>query len=228
MDCWLCRAITGAHESVVRVLGADTRLVRAPADLRDLDGLIIPGGESTTMARLCDRYELRAPLVEGIENGLPVLGTCAGLILLAREIEGGSSNFEQRPLGVLNARVARNAYGAQADSFETTLDVPLLGETIGAVFIRAPQIRALGAGVEALAWHEGVPVLVRQNAIIAAAFHPEIAGGNAGSPPVDGCDWRVSARALGARALGARALGARALGTRALGTGASIARLNRN
>lgn len=165
-----------AHERVLRELGASTRLVRARTDLDGLDGLIFPGGESTTMARLCDRYDLRAPLVERIENGMPAFGTCAGLILLARELENTSSVFEQRPLGVLDARVARNAYGAQADSFETQLDIPVLGETIRAVFIRAPQIRALGEGVEVLASHEGVPVLVRQNSIVAAAFHPEIAG----------------------------------------------------
>ena len=165
-----------AHERVAHVLGATTRLVRQSADLNGLDGLILPGGESTTMARLLDRYGLRAPLIAALENGLPAFGTCAGLILLAREIENSSANFEQLPLGVLDARVARNAYGAQLDSFETTLEVPLLGQSIGAVFIRAPQIRAWGAGVETLAWHEGVPVLVRQGTILAAAFHPEIAG----------------------------------------------------
>ena len=157
-------------------LGTRTKLVRAPADLPDLDGLILPGGESTTMARLLDRYGLRAPLVEKLERGLPAFGTCAGLILLAREIENTSTNFAQQSLGVLDVRVARNAYGTQVDSFETDLEVPVLGETVRAVFIRAPQIREVGTGVEVLARHEGVPVLVRQNAIMAAAFHPEIAG----------------------------------------------------
>lgn len=157
-------------------LGAQTKLVRAPADLNELDGLILPGGESTTMARLLDRYGLRAPLVQQLQNGLPAFGTCAGLILLARELENTSTNFAQHSLGLLDARVARNAYGTQVDSFETDLEVPVLNQTVRAVFIRAPQIREVGAGVEVLAHHQGVPVLVRQNHIMAAAFHPEIAG----------------------------------------------------
>ena len=165
-----------AHQQVLHELGALTKLVRVPADLEGLDGLVLPGGESTTMGRLLDRYELRAPLTERLNRGLPALGTCAGLILLARELENTSTNFAQRSLGVLDARVARNAYGTQLDSFETELQVPVLGEAIRAVFIRAPQIREVGADVEILARHEGVPVLVRQNQIMAAAFHPEIAG----------------------------------------------------
>lgn len=165
-----------AHQKVLHELGAQTKLVREPADLPGLDGLILPGGESTTMARLLDRYGLRAPLVEKLQGGLPAFGTCAGLILLAREIENGSTNFAQQSLGVLDARVARNAYGTQIDSFESEVEVPVLGETVRAVFIRAPQIRQVGASVEVLARHEGVPVVVRQNQIMAAAFHPEIAG----------------------------------------------------
>lgn len=166
----------GAHQKMLHDLGALTKLVRAPADLDGLDGLILPGGESTTMGRLLDRYALRAPLVERLNNGLPAFGTCAGLILLARELENTSTNFDQHSLGILDARVARNAYGTQVDSFETDLEVPILNETVRAVFIRAPQIREVGAAVEVLARHEGVPVLVRQNQIMAAAFHPEIAG----------------------------------------------------
>ena len=157
-------------------LGAATQLVRVAADLEGIDGLILPGGESTTMARLLDRYDLRAPLTQRLNAGLPALGTCAGLILLARELENTSTNFAQHSLGVLDARVARNAYGAQLDSFETDLEVPIIGETLRAVFIRAPQIREVGPNVEVLATHAGVPVLVRQSKIIAAAFHPEIAG----------------------------------------------------
>ena len=166
----------GAHQAILRELGVPTRLVRAPADLNDLDGLILPGGESTTMARLLDRYELRAPLTRRLQDGLPAFGTCAGLILLARELENTSTNFAQHGLGVLDARVARNAYGTQVDSFETDLEVPILNETVRAVFIRAPQIRAVGADVEVLARYEGAPVLVRKNQIMAMAFHPEIAG----------------------------------------------------
>ena len=165
-----------AHQRVLCELGAQTKLVRAPADLENLDGLILPGGESTTMGRLLDRYALRAPLVERLRAGLPAFGTCAGLILLARELENTSTNFAQTSLGVLDVCVARNAYGTQVDSFETAVEVPILNETVRAVFIRAPQIRAVGDGVEVLARHDGVPVLVRQNQIMAAAFHPEIAG----------------------------------------------------
>ncbi len=166
----------GAHQRVLHELGAATKLVRAPADLTGLDGLILPGGESTTMGRLLDRYALRAPLVQRLQDGLPAFGTCAGLILLARELENTSTNFAQTSLGVLDVRVARNAYGTQVDSFETEVEVPVLNETVRAVFIRAPQIRAVGTQVEVLALHEGVPVLVRQQQIMAAAFHPEIAG----------------------------------------------------
>ena len=166
----------GAHQAVLRELGVPTRLVRAPADLDDLNGLILPGGESTTMARLLDRYDLRAPLTHRLREGLPAFGTCAGLILLARELENTSTNFAQHSLGILDVRVARNAYGTQVDSFETDVQVPVLNEMVRAVFIRAPQIREVGANVEVLAHHDGVAVLVRQNQIMAAAFHPEIAG----------------------------------------------------
>ena len=166
----------GAHQKVLHDLGAQTKLVRQPADLAGLDGVILPGDESTTMARLLDRYELRAPLTARLEEGLPAFGTCAGLILLAREVENTSTNFAQKSLRVLDVRVARNAYGTQIDSFETDLEVPVLGETIHAVFIRAPQILEVGPNVETLAQHDGVSVVVRQNQIMAAAFHPEIAG----------------------------------------------------
>ena len=165
-----------AHRRVLEFLGARTALVRGAADLEGLDGLILPGGESTVMARLLDRYALRAPLQTQIERGMPTLGTCAGLILLARQVENTSANFEQHSLGVLDARVTRNAYGAQPESFETALEVPVLGESIRAIFIRAPRIESVGEGVEILARHDGVPVLVRQGTILAAAFHPEIVG----------------------------------------------------
>lgn len=165
-----------AHQRVLQTLGAQVRLVRAPCDLKDLDGLVIPGGESTVMHRLCDRYELRRPLEALVDEAFPMLGTCAGLIFLAKTLEGTSENFTQTGLGALDVRVARNAYGAQLDSFETDLEVPTLGETIRAVFIRAPQIREIAADVEVLATHQNIPVLVRQNNVMASSFHPEIAG----------------------------------------------------
>jgi 5'-phosphate synthase pdxT subunit len=165
-----------AHKRLLDGLGTTTTLVRTAADLEGLDGLLIPGGESTVMSRLCERYGLSQPLQDRITSGLPVFGTCAGLIFLARDIEGASLNFPQTTLGVLDVRVARNAYGAQLDSFETDLSVPELGEDVRAVFIRAPQIKELGESVEVLAIHNGAPVLVRQGQIVALSFHPEIAG----------------------------------------------------
>ncbi len=165
-----------AHRRILESLGARTKAVRGVADLTGINGLLIPGGESTVMSRLCERYELTAPLKEQIEAGMPVFGTCAGLIFLARETEGTSANFEQTGLDVLDVRVARNAYGTQIESFESEVFVPQLGESIRAVFIRAPQIRAVGEGVETLASHRDMPVMVRQGGIMALSFHPEIAG----------------------------------------------------
>jgi 5'-phosphate synthase pdxT subunit len=165
-----------AHRRILESLGATTQLVRSAADLTGLDGLLIPGGESTVMSRLCERYGLSLPLQDRVEAGLPVFGTCAGLIFLAKNIEGASTNFTQTTLGVLDVAVARNAYGAQVESFETDLFVPELNDSIRAVFIRAPQIRQVGEDVEVLASYEGAPVLVRQNQMMALAFHPEIAG----------------------------------------------------
>ncbi|PQV65125.1 pyridoxal phosphate synthase yaaE subunit [Abditibacterium utsteinense] len=165
-----------AHRTLLESLGAQVHLVRAPEDLVGLDGLLIPGGESTVMSRLCERYDLFEPLKTQIEAGLPTFGTCAGLIFLSKHIEGGSQNFAQKTLGVLDVDVARNAYGAQIDSFETDLIVSELGESVRAVFIRAPRIENVGAGVEVLATYENAPVLVRQGAILALSFHPEIAG----------------------------------------------------
>jgi 5'-phosphate synthase pdxT subunit len=164
------------HCRILESLGARAKTVRSASDLADLDGLLIPGGESTVMSRLCERYDLMMPLKQNIEEGLPVFGTCAGLIFLATEVEGPSTNFNQTGLNALDVRVARNAYGTQLDSFESEIFVPELGENIRAVFIRAPQIRAVGAGVETLATHGGAPVAVRQGGIMALSFHPEIAG----------------------------------------------------
>ncbi len=165
-----------AHTAILESLGAHTRLVRAPRDLDGLDGIVFPGGESTVMSRLSERYGLLEPLRERLREGLPALGTCAGLIFLARHIEGASTNFEQTTLGVLNCTVQRNAYGAQRESFQTELEVPILGISIGATFIRAPRIVSVGAGVETLACFGGEAVAVRQKQIVACAFHPEIAG----------------------------------------------------
>ncbi len=165
-----------AHRSLLESLGAQVKLVRASADLADLDGLLLPGGESTVMSRLCERYELFEPLRHRISAGLPTFGTCAGLIFLAQRIEGASDNFAQKTLEMLDVSVARNAYGAQIESFETDLPVAELGGAVRAVFIRAPRIESVGEGVEVLASWQDAPVLVRQGAILALSFHPEIAG----------------------------------------------------
>lgn len=167
-----------AHAQILQSCGVEEVVAVRDSDaLNECDGLVIPGGESTVMARLCDRYELWNPLREKVSGGLPVLGTCAGLIMLSQNIEGGSKTFAQKTLGALDIDVARNAYGPQIESFETDLEVPSLGEKpLHVAFIRAPQIRRVGEDVEVLASHNGQPVAVRQGKIIALTFHPEVVG----------------------------------------------------
>lgn len=151
--------------------GVSVRRVRRPEELAGLAGIVIPGGESTTIGMLMERFGLLAPLREAIAAGLPVLGTCAGAILLAREIEGSS----QVRLGTLDIGIRRNAYGRQIDSFEADLEIPELGAPpLRAVFIRAPRIERVGSDIEVLATFEGAPVLIRQGATIALSFHPEL------------------------------------------------------
>ncbi|CAN5689559.1 pyridoxal 5'-phosphate synthase glutaminase subunit PdxT [soil metagenome] len=155
-----------AHAAVLRRLGAEPRVVRAPADLEDLDGLVIPGGESTTITLGIEREGLAEPLRALAAAGTPVLGTCAGLIVLDRD-----------HLGVLDVSTRRNAFGRQLASFEADLAIDALGgEPLHAVFIRAPWIEDHGGGVEVLAEVEGRPVAVRQGSVVAVAFHPELAG----------------------------------------------------
>lgn len=161
------------HAQVCESLGQAVRLVRVPADLQDLRALILPGGESTTMRLLLDRQGLQPELSFLIRQGLPVFGTCAGLILLAGKIAG-----ESPILGSLDITVARNAYGSQVDSFVGPLTSEIPGLARG-LFIRAPRIQHIGAGVEVLARHNDEPVLVRQGNIIGACFHPELSGGPA-------------------------------------------------
>ena len=155
-----------AHARVLEELGAVPREVRTPADLADLDALIIPGGESTTMTMGMQREGLVEPLRDLIGAGTPVLGTCAGLIMLDRE-----------HLGVLDVTARRNAFGRQLASFELDLRLEGLGEgdPVRAVFIRAPWVDERGEGVEVLAEVDGHPVAVRQGNVLAVAFHPEIA-----------------------------------------------------
>jgi 5'-phosphate synthase pdxT subunit len=157
-----------AHARSLVDHGHDARLVRRPADLDLIEGLVLPGGESTTQLRLLASSRLAVPIVRLLRDGAPALATCAGLILLARTVV----EPEQESLGLLDVTVARNAWGRQLDSFEAVSDragLPL-------VFIRAPRIRDLGAGVEVLDTFGGEPILVRQANIVAATFHPELTG----------------------------------------------------
>lgn len=160
-----------AHQEVLDALGCATRQVRAPRELTGLQALVMPGGESTTMSKLLATSGLFDPIAEAIGEGMAVFGTCAGMILLAKEIEDGRA--DQTSFGVLDVTVQRNAYGRQVDSFETDLRVAGLAEPFHAVFIRAPRVTRTGT-VEVLAEHDGEPVLVRQGSAWAASFHPEL------------------------------------------------------
>lgn len=160
------------HAVVLRRLGAEPVEVRLPEDLTDLDGLIIPGGESTTIGRLAVRFGLVEPLRERIAGGLPTYGTCAGLILCASAVTDG----DQPLLGVLDVVVERNAFGRQNESFETDLAVDGLGDPFHAVFIRAPVVAKVGGDVEVLATVGERPVMVRQGHVLGTAFHPELTG----------------------------------------------------
>ena len=167
-------ALQGAfreHVAAVTRLGATAREVRQLKDIDGIDALIIPGGESTTMGKLLNEWNMLEPLRQRILDGMPVYGSCAGLILLCREIE----NSDQPRLGVLDATVRRNAFGRQVDSFETDLNIPEIGaDPIPAVFIRAPVLTGVGAGVTVLAEVNSQAVAVRQNNILATSFHPEL------------------------------------------------------
>ncbi len=158
------------HRRALERAGAEVREVRTPADLAGLDGLVLPGGESTTMLKLLEGTELEPALRRYAEGGGAVFGTCAGLILMAGRVRGP----EQRSLNLLDATVERNAYGRQIDSFETDLPWSVDAGGVRGVFIRAPRIRDLGPGVEVLARRDGEPVLVRAGHLLAATFHPEL------------------------------------------------------
>ena len=170
-------ALQGAfaeHVAALHAIGVEAVEVRLPAHLDDVDGLIIPGGESTTMRNLIRRWGMRQPILDLAERGAPLFGTCAGMIVLSRQIEGG----EDPVLPLLDVTVERNAFGRQLDSFETELTVPLLGDTpVHAVFIRAPVIESVGPNVDVIAkLDDGRIVAVRERNIVATSFHPELAG----------------------------------------------------
>jgi 5'-phosphate synthase pdxT subunit len=170
-------ALQGAFREHLRTLaaiGVEGVSVRLPRDLEDVAGLILPGGESTTMRQLIERWALRQPILDLASSGAPLFGTCAGMIVLAREIAGG----EPPILPLLDVTVERNAFGRQLDSFEADLSVPVLGDQpVHGVFIRAPVIERTGPDVDVLArLDDGRIVAVRERNVIATAFHPELAG----------------------------------------------------
>jgi 5'-phosphate synthase pdxT subunit len=158
------------HARMFEAAGASVVFVRTVEDLASVDCLAIPGGESTAISKLARAHDLVEPIRERAGEGMPIFGTCAGMIVLAREVEGG-----EPLLSLLDVTVRRNAYGRQVDSFEADVEVRGVGP-VRAVFIRAPQVESLGEGVEVLAEHGGDPVVVQQGNIMAAAFHPEMAG----------------------------------------------------
>ena len=161
-----------AHAGVLRSLGAESPEVRRVAGLAGLDGLVLPGGESTTLLNLMADEPWFDALRAFHARGGAMLGTCAGAILLAREVRGPA----QPSLGLLDATIERNAFGRQIDSFEAELAAPALGGPLAGVFIRAPRFRALGPGVEVLSRLREEPVLVREGRVVAGTFHPELTG----------------------------------------------------
>jgi len=167
----------GLHVEALRALGAEAVEVRTPGELAGVDALVLPGGESTTMSMLLGSSGLMSPLAERLAGGMPVLGTCAGMILLATDVVDGRA--DQRCFGTVDITVRRNAFGRQVDSFEADLDVrpagaEIEGGSFHAVFIRAPVIEAAGPDVEVWATVDGRPVLARQGGAVVASFHPEL------------------------------------------------------
>ena len=160
------------HIAVLKRLGVDTAEVRLPRDLDNVEALIMPGGESTTFSYLMDLYDLKGPIKKMAGMGVPIWGTCAGMIMMAREL----TDKEPTPMGLMDILVTRNAFGRQIDSFEADLEIKDLGdEAFRAIFIRAPVILDVGQGVDVLAHlPDGRPVAVRQGNLLATAFHPEL------------------------------------------------------
>jgi 5'-phosphate synthase pdxT subunit len=176
-------ALQGAfieHMHKLRELGVEGREVRLPEDLVGIDGLIMPGGESTTIGKLIDRFQLRQPILDLAHAGLPLWGTCAGMILLAKEVDADTRARSQPLLALMDIGVRRNAFGSQLDSFETLLDFPVLGlEPLPAVFIRAPIISWVGPEVETLSrLPDGRIVAARQDNLLVTSFHPELTADN--------------------------------------------------
>ena len=162
------------HERALERAGATPVVVRRPDEIASVDGVVLPGGESTTIGKLLDRFELLEPLRARALTGMPLYGTCAGMILMATEIEGPQAAPHR--LGVMDIAVRRNAYGRQVDSFEADLDVAGLDSPLRAAFIRAPVVERVGPAVEVLAALDDRPVLVRERHLLASSFHPEMTG----------------------------------------------------
>ncbi|WP_082231951.1 pyridoxal 5'-phosphate synthase glutaminase subunit PdxT [Halobacillus massiliensis] len=158
------------HIRSVEASGAEAVIVKRVEQLDEIDGLIIPGGESTTIRRLIDKYNFLEPLHQFGKLGKPIFGTCAGLILLASEIDGSYDVH----LGLMDIRVRRNAFGRQRESFETPLDIKGIADQYNAVFIRAPYIEGVGENTEVLATYEGNIVAAQQGHLLACSFHPEL------------------------------------------------------
>ena len=169
-------ALQGAfaeHIAILKKLNVDAISIRLPHQLEGLDGLIIPGGESTTITKLMTHYKLRDKIIEMAKNNFPIFGTCAGMIILAGEL---SRSGGVKPTGVMAIKVNRNAFGRQVDSFETEMSIPVLGEKpLTGVFIRAPLIESVGEGCEVLArLKDGTIVAARQGKLLVCSFHPEL------------------------------------------------------
>ncbi|MCG5471981.1 pyridoxal 5'-phosphate synthase glutaminase subunit PdxT [Micromonospora sp. LAH09] len=168
------------HVAALAAAGADARPVRRPAELDVVDGLVVPGGESTTMSKLADIFEMREPIDKRIADGMPAYGSCAGMIMLATEVLDGRP--DQRGFAGIDMTVRRNAFGRQVDSFEAPVEITgVSGDPFHAVFIRAPWVERVGAGVQVIGTVTGGPaadriVAVRQGNLLATSFHPELTG----------------------------------------------------
>ena len=170
-------ALQGAfreHEKSLKSCGAETCQIRLPEHLEDIDALVIPGGESTTMIRLLLEYGLLDKIKERAEKGMPIFGTCAGMVLLSKKVEGS----DQITLKLMDTVVKRNAFGRQVNSFEAGLDIEMFDTPYRGVFIRAPYIVSVGQGVEVLAKYQDKIVMVKQGNFLASAFHPELTEDN--------------------------------------------------
>jgi pyridoxal 5'-phosphate synthase pdxT subunit len=162
------------HMRALEAAGAAAVEVKHAGELADVDALVLPGGESTTIGKLLDRFAILGPLGERVAEGMPVYGTCAGMIVMARDVAGPQDASVR--LGVMDLSVRRNAYGRQLDSFEAEVAIRGIDRPFPAVFIRAPAVERVGPGVDVLATRAGRPVLVREGHMLASSFHPEMTG----------------------------------------------------